>query len=186
MEISVCPASQLATVRFNNDSELRLFYQDQDKNARELRYSDATEQWTQSNFSLPALVGSSLATEEWANDDGSLREVMFFYQDSNCEVRSHFYIAADDQWNYGKTAGYKPQSPFLRDPLPKSTFKDLTSYAITRLLARSKYASPMRYSHSCPSPPRVRGRRIAHLYRRAFREDGGTIMAVGHRGVESN
>lgn len=104
MGVPVCPASQLATLRYNKDADLRLYYQQEDKTVRELCYSGATSEWTYSDFSLPAVVGSSLACEKWLNDDASLRELMFFYQDPTCEVRSHFYVAEDKKWDYGKLA----------------------------------------------------------------------------------
>ena len=104
MGVAVCPASQLATLRFDNDADLQLFYQHDDKTVRELSYSGAESRWTYTSLSVPALVGTGLACEKWLNDDKSLREIMFFYEDPTCEVRSHFYIAADDQWNFGKSA----------------------------------------------------------------------------------
>lgn len=178
MGIAVCPASQLATVRFNDGKDLRLFYQQQDKTVRELCYNGATSEWTYSSLSLPALVGSSLACEKWLNDSGSLREIMFFYQDPSCEVRSHFYIAADDQWNYGKstsehTSDLKELST-LRSDMP----------CVHRLSACSKHAPPMRYIQRFPPPFRVQRRCLSHLHYCTFWEDRRAILEIRHRKMD--
>lgn len=100
LNIAACPASQLAVTSFGG-VEIRLFYQDPTLTLRELAF-DGKNWGHVVDFNLPALVGSSLTCEKWMNDDGSLREIQFIYQDPTCEVRSHFYLANEAKWYYGK------------------------------------------------------------------------------------
>ncbi|KAL8850999.1 MAG: hypothetical protein Q9221_004082 [Calogaya cf. arnoldii] len=105
--IPVCPASSLAVTCYGGESggdNIHLYYQDPSLTLRELVYgNDGTNWGHKTGFNpSPALVGTSIACEKWTNDDGSLREIQFFYQDSTCEVRSHFYLSHDDEWNFGE------------------------------------------------------------------------------------
>ena len=111
LNIPACPASQLA-VTFFGGGKIRLFYQDPTLTLRELAF-DGNNWGHVVDFKLPALVGTSLACEKWMNDDGSLREIQFFYQDQTCEVRSHFYLAIEAKWHYGKFVDFRNLFPCL-------------------------------------------------------------------------
>ncbi|CAF9924892.1 MAG: hypothetical protein HETSPECPRED_005689 [Heterodermia speciosa] len=100
LDVPACPSSQLAATCFDTGSEIRLFYQDPTLTLRELAFDGHC--WDHvADFRLPALVGSGMASEKWLNDDGTLREIQFVYQDEKCAVRSHFYLADEDKWYQG-------------------------------------------------------------------------------------
>ncbi|KAI4241353.1 MAG: hypothetical protein L6R42_011293, partial [Xanthoria sp. 1 TBL-2021] len=105
LNIPACPASSLAVTCYGGKSggaNIRLYYQDPSLKLRELASGDGGNNWRHlAEFELPALVGTSMACDKWMNDDETLREIQFVYQDSTCEVRSHFYLAADDTWYWG-------------------------------------------------------------------------------------
>ncbi|KAL8794963.1 MAG: hypothetical protein Q9195_002545 [Heterodermia aff. obscurata] len=97
--IVTCPASQLAVTSYDQ-SKIRLFYQDPTLTLRELAF-DGWKWEHVANFKLPALVGSGMACEKWLNDDGTLREIQFIYQDKTCEIRSHYFLAHEETWEVG-------------------------------------------------------------------------------------